>query len=386
VTGGAHAIAGVPTSITAFVGAAVRGPRNKPVRLASFAEYERTFGGLAARRPLSYAVKHFFDNGGRLACVVRVGRRAVPTARELVGSAARKTGIHALERVDNFNLLVMPDAAAGVAVLTKAIAYCVRRRAFLLLDVPESAVAAAQVEAWIASITAPLRRRDAAAYFPRYLAPDPLRSGTVHAFPAAGALAGVYARTDAARGVWKAPAGTEATITGARGVAVALADGSIERLSALGVNCLRTLPGNRTVAWSARTMRGADASADEYKYVPVRRLALFLEESVYRGTQWVVFEPNDERSWTKIRLNVGNFLHDLFRQGAFQGATPSEAYFVKCGAETTTQDEISRGTLNVVVGFAPLRPAEFVVITIRQIARAKRPCARGRGRRRGLFA
>lgn len=373
VPSGVHPIDGVPTSIAAFVGAAARGRRNKPVRLASFAEYERKFGGLAARRPLGYAVKHFFDNGGRDAYVVRVGRRAVPTAAELRGSTARKTGIYALDDVDIFNLLVMPDPAVTVAVLAKAIAYCASRRAFLLLDVPEPAVTASLVEAWIASAAAPLRSRNAAAYFPRFRAPDSRRRGAVRAFPASGALAGVYARIDATRGVWKAPAGTEATIKGAVGLAVTLTDESMGRLNALGVNCLRAVPGQVPVAWGARTMRGADALADEYTYVAVRRTALFIEESISRGTQEGVPEPNDEPLWAKIRLNVGNFLDNLFRQGAFQGSRQNEAYFVKCDAGTTTQDDINHGAVNIVVGFAPLRPAEFVVLTIQQMACAARP-------------
>ena len=129
-----------------------------------------------------------------------------------------------------------------------------------------------------------------------------------------------------------------------------------------------SFPVNGRVVWGARTLRGADQLADEYKYVPVRRTALFIEESLYRGTQWVVFEPNDEPLWAQIRLNVGAFMQGLFRQGAFQGRTPREAYFVKCDKETTTQADINLGIVNIVVGFAPLKPAEFVVIKIQQIA------------------
>jgi phage tail sheath protein FI len=362
----------VPTSIAAFVGAAARGPRNKPVRIQSFAEYQRTFGGLRPRRPLSYAVRHFFDNGGRQAYVVRVGRHARPTAAEISGSAAAKAGIHALERVDIFNLLVLPDPAASVAVLARALAYCGRRRAFLLLDVPESAATPAQVEAWILSSASPLRSRDAAAYFPRILAADALRGGAVRAFPVSGALAGVYARIDEKRGVWKAPAGVEATIVGAVGLATPLTDGSIETLNALGVNCLRARPGQEPIAWGARTMEasgsGSGGGADDWKYVNVRRLALYIEESISRGIRWAVFEPNTEPTWAKVRVDVGNFLHGLFLQGALQGDRPSKAFFVKCGPDTMSQGDVARGAMNVVVGFAPLRPAEFVMITLRQLA------------------
>jgi Bacteriophage tail sheath protein len=359
----------VPTSITAFVGATARGRRNKPVRLASFAEYRRAFGGLHARRPLSYAVKHFFDNGGRHAYVVRVGRHARPTAAELLGSAAAKTGIHALEGVDTFNLLVLPDSTASVGVLARALTYCGRRRAFLLLDVPASAATPGQVEAWIASSAQRIRSRDAAAYFPQLLAADPLRGGAIRAFPAAGAVAGVYSRIDERRGVWKAPAGVEATIVGAVGLAAPLTDGSIGTLNALGVNCLRTQPGQQPVAWGARTMGGAD----DWKYVNVRRLALYIEESISRGIKWAVFEPNDEPMWARVRRSVENFLHDLFLQGALRGDRPSKAFFVKCGADTMSQDDITRGVMNVVVGFAAVRPAEFVIITLRQIVGRKCP-------------
>jgi phage tail sheath protein FI len=174
------------------------------------------------------------------------------------------------------------------------------------------------------------------------------------------------ARTDATRGVWKAPAGVDAGVMGASGLAHPMSEGESEQLNPLGINCLRTFPQVGSVVWGARTLRGANALADEYKYVPVRRLALFIEESLVRGTQWVVFEPNDERLWSQIRTSLGAFMQDLFRQGAFQGRTPREAYFVVCDAETTTQYDIDRGIVNIVVGFAPLKPTEFVVIGIQQ--------------------
>jgi uncharacterized protein len=153
-----------------------------------------------------------------------------------------------------------------------------------------------------------------------------------------------------------------------RGLTVGMTDDENGLLNPLGINCLRSFPVFGRVVWGARTMRGADQMADEYKYVPVRRLALYIEESLYRGTQWVVFEPNDEPLWAQIRLNIGAFMQDLFRQGAFQGDTPAKAYFVKCDAQTTTQFDIDRGIVNIIVGFAPLKPAEFVVIKIQQIA------------------
>jgi uncharacterized protein len=190
----------------------------------------------------------------------------------------------------------------------------------------------------------------------------------VRDFAPSGAIAGVIARTDLQRGVWKAPAGLEATINGVMGLGVKLTDAENGELNPLGVNCLRTMPAAGTVIWGARTMVGDDRLASQWKYLPVRRLALFIEESLYRGTQWAVFEPNDEPLWSQLRLNLGVFMHDLFRQGAFQGQSPKEAYFVQCDSTTTTQSDIDRGIVNVVVGFAPLKPAEFVVLYIQQIA------------------
>jgi phage tail sheath protein FI len=139
-------------------------------------------------------------------------------------------------------------------------------------------------------------------------------------------------------------------------------------LNPLGINCIRSFPVTGHAVWGARTLAGSDVLASEWKYVPVRRTALFIEESLFRGTQWVVFEPNDEPLWAQIRLNLGAFMHNLFRQGAFQGVTPKDAYFVKCDKETTTQTDINLGIVNILVGFAPLKPAEFVVIKIQQMA------------------
>ena len=214
-----------------------------------------------------------------------------------------------------------------------------------------------------------INARNAALYFPRVLEADPLSQGQEDTFAPCGIIAGIMARTDSQRGVWKAPAGLDASINGILGFDVELKDDDSGTLNPLGINCLRSFPpvGGRVV-WGARTLRGADQLADDYKYVPVRRLALFLEESLYRGTQWVVFEPNDEPLWAQIRLNVGAFMHDLFVQGAFQGSTPQKAYFVKCDSESTTQNDINRGVVNIVVGYAPLKPAEFVVIKIQQMA------------------
>jgi phage tail sheath protein FI len=197
---------------------------------------------------------------------------------------------------------------------------------------------------------------------------NPLSEDRPEAFAPCGAVAGVIARTDAARGVWKSPAGIDAVLNGVLGLQLTLTDPENGAINQLGVNCLRSFPTSGPVVWGSRTLTGADSLANEWKYLPVRRMALYLEESLYRGTQWVVFEPNDEPLWAQIRLNIGAFMQNLFRQGAFQGTSPREAYFVKCDRETTTQTDINLGIVNIVVGFAPLKPAEFVVIKLQQIA------------------
>ncbi len=212
------------------------------------------------------------------------------------------------------------------------------------------------------------RSKNAALYFPRLRQPNPLRDNQMEDFATGGAVAGVFARTDTERGVWKAPAGLDAILVGVPALSVPLTDPENGDLNPLGVNCLRAFQAAGRVVWGARTLRGSDQLADEYKYVPVRRTALYIEESLYRGLKWVVFEPNDEPLWAQIRLNVGAFMHNLFRKGAFQGTTPRDAYFVKCDSETTTQNDIDLGIVNIIVGFAPLKPAEFVIIQLQQIA------------------
>ncbi|MGW0522249.1 phage tail sheath family protein [Crossiella sp. NPDC003009] len=505
-------ITGVPTSIAAFVGAALRGPADTPVHITSFADYTATFGELHAKSPMSHAVYHFYLNGGSEAEIVRLAgtgakrstatyhgltleasgagvwgdrirfrvdhdtatgaanlynltvrdngtgaeerylnistdkdssrslRKVLrssllvrlpdgtegPTARpeehedpadgvdpladpptppkpeeedgngtstgladgddggELdaaayTGNQDRKTGLYALDRADIFNMLYLPGVA-GVSTITdtvypKAADYCHKRRAMLIVEPGKDVdtVSKAVLAASPAGGGNPFGidrslRPNVAAYFPWLDMADPAEEGGVREFPPGGAVAGIWARTDALRGVWKAPAGTEAGPNGAQELTVKLTDTEHGRLNPLGLNCLRSFPVTGNVVWGARTLAGADRLADQWKYLPVRRLALFVEESLYRGTQWVVFEPNDEPLWSSVRLNVGAFMNNLFRQGAFQGQTPQQAYLVKCDRENNPQNDIDRGILNILVGFAPLKPAEFVLIHIQQLA------------------
>lgn len=487
-------ITGVGTSITAFVGSALKGPTDKAILIHSFAEYERNFGGLWKSSNMSYAVYLYFLNGGSDAIIVRVANNAVKTAftktnsplvleaanpggwanslkitvnqdvpkdklkedasyfnliirdandnvlegflnlspkdgaRQaskvledesflvrvknlpanadvskmktdpgeiyaaaggtdgdaltddiVAGNATTKTGMYALDEADLFNMMCIPPYDANdntpSSLYTKVLAYCEKRRAVLLVDSPsgwKSKDAPKDATNGIDGSGFGLaRHKNAAIFFPRLRVQDPLDENRLRTVSPSGAVAGVIARTDSQRGVWKSAAGIEASIMGAADLEVRLTDPENGELNPIGVNCLRVMGVAGRVVWGARTMVGADGLADQWKYLAVRRTALYIEESLYRGTQWVVFEPNDEPLWGQIRLNVGAFMHDLFRKGAFQGSTPKEAYLVKCDKETTTQYDIDRGIVNIVVGFAPLKPAEFVIIKIQQLAGQK---------------
>jgi phage tail sheath protein FI len=302
--------------------------------------------------------------GGADGDVLSPGTGDFHTALNAGGSG---TGVHLLDTVSLFNLLVVPGETDPATIQTLE-SYCRKERAFLIADV-SSAVTLATLEAsGPGSTITGDDSINAAFYFPWVQAADPLQQNRTGLFPPSGFVAGIYARTDASRGVWKAPAGSDASLTGAVGLSVVLTDDQNGVLNPQAVNCIRSFPVYGIVLWGARTLRGNDQVGSEWKYIPVRRLALYIEGSLYRGTQWVVFEPNDEPLWAQIRLNVGAFMQDLFRKGAFQGQTPRDAYFVKCDSETTTQSDINLGIVNILVGFAPLKPAEFVVIQIQQMA------------------
>ncbi|MEN6325530.1 MAG: phage tail sheath subtilisin-like domain-containing protein, partial [Syntrophomonas sp.] len=228
-----------------------------------------------------------------------------------IADRSKRKGIYALESVDIFNLLCLPGVT-DPGILMDAGAYCKERRAFMIVDAPANKKDPSAM--YDAARSTALPKTDyAAVYYPWLKIADPLQNGKQLLQPPCGTIAGLYARTDSARGVWKAPAGTDATLTGVQAVDYTLTDLENGTLNPLGVNCIRVLPVYGAVAWGARTLRGADEMASEWKYIPIRRLALYIEESLYRGTQWVVFEPNDEPLWSQIRLNVGAFMHNLFR-------------------------------------------------------------------------
>ncbi|NEQ78916.1 MAG: phage tail sheath family protein [Moorea sp. SIO2I5] len=296
------------------------------------------------------------------------------TSTNFTEGEGEKEGIYALEKADLFNLLCIPpykQEANGLdvetGVIEDAITYCEKRRAMMILDSPSGwnskGAAKSGIDGDVGS-TSP----NAAVFFPRLKMPNPLKENQMETFSACGAVAGIFARTDATRGVWKAPAGLDAVLRGVAGVSVPLTDPENGELNPKGINCLRNRPPAGKIVWGSRTRVGDDMLASEWKYIPVRRLALYLEETLYRNTKWAVFEPNDEPLWSQLRLSIGSFMQNLFKQGAFQGSSPKDAYFVKCDKETTTQYDIDRGIVNIMIGFAPLKPAEFVILKFQQIA------------------
>jgi phage tail sheath protein FI len=291
---------------------------------------------------------------------------STPAFHTALNAGGSGTGVHLLDTVSIFNLLCVPGENDPTTI-NQLQKYCRDERAFYIVDAAESDSFTSLQNGPPAGIIKD-EAINSAFYFPWVNAPDPLQQGRIRAYPPCGFVAGIYAATDATRGVWKAPAGIDAGLSGEAGLKTVLTDLQNGTLNVRAVNCLRSFPVYGDVVWGARTLRGNDQVGSEWKYVPIRRLALFLESSLFEGTQWVVFEPNDERLWSQIRLNVGAFLQGLFLQGAFQGTTPQSAYFVKCDGENNPQASINLGVVNILVGFAPLYPAEFVVIQIQQMA------------------
>ncbi|WP_347986628.1 phage tail sheath subtilisin-like domain-containing protein [Methylomonas sp. AM2-LC] len=278
------------------------------------------------------------------------------------------TGLYLLTKVDLFNLLVVPGESDPVTVNTLQ-AFAKQNTAFLI-----TSSASTDTYANLSQNASPDSRLtgdnacNAAYYFPWINAPDPLQQNNLRAFPPCGFVAGIYAQIDSNNGVWKAPAGVNASIRGSSSLLETLNDQEQGVLNNKAINCLRNFPSYGMVIWGARTLQGSSSQSSEWEYIPVRRTALFIEASVKRGLQWVVFEINAEPLWAQIRLSISTFLETLFQQGAFQGQTPQQAYFVKCDQTTTSQTDINQGLVNIVIGFAPLKPAEFIVINLQQIA------------------
>jgi phage tail sheath protein FI len=373
VPSGVRSIHGVNRAQAAFVGWSTRGPVDEALVLRSWSDYEHEYGSLAPQSLLGYAVKHFFMNGGTEALVARITgddpaaaiEPDTPDFEAALHGADRGLDLLAATR-DGFDVLSVPGETNPLEI-QQLQQFCANHRAFLIVDSPPDADVATLSNGPDPALLGP-DAANSALYFPWLFAPDPLQGGGPRSFPPSGFVAGVIARTDRQRGVWKAPAGTEATVMGVTGPVIPLDDAAIHALNPLAVNGIRSMPQRGTLVWGSRTLEGVDTRQSDWKYIPVRRTALFIEESIHRGIEWAVFEPNDEPLWMQLREAVEVFLDGLFREGAFQGEKASDAYFVRCDRETTTQADMNRGIVNVMVGFAPLKPAEFVVLKIEQMA------------------
>jgi uncharacterized protein len=356
-----------PTGILAVVGRFASGPTDTPVALTSAAEVTERFGPPLPDGDAALSLVSFFANGGRRACGVRVADdAAVPLAEALLGRAEEGTGLHALTGLADPDLVCLPDATRldreeAAHLVTAAASLCAAQRRFLLVDPPAEFADGDGVVDWADRYG--LRLRDAALYVPRVLVEDATIGGR-RAIATSAAVAGVYARTDRQRGVWKAPAGVEADLRGVVGLAVELGSREQDRLNPEGIDVLRRLPDGRIVAWGARTLAG-DSSDPEWMYVPVRRTAVTIERALLAGLAWTTAEPNEPRLWADIRADVEHLLDRLWREGAFPGATPQEAYVVRCGlGQTMTQADVDRGVVILEVGIALVRLAEFVVLRL----------------------
>lgn len=280
-----------------------------------------------------------------------------------------------LRKVRDVNIVLLPGQSmaadgSGNPVIDAAISHCEATGSRMVLVDPPAGLELDQA-AEVSALSLPTSTYSVL-YYPWVKMANPFYNRDTNASapvtltvaPSAFA-AGIWARTDGTRGVWKAPAGVEATVRGMAGLEFQVEDGEQDQLNPEGVNCLRKLPSFGAVLWGTRTL--STKANPEWRYVPVRRTALYVESSIYNGIQWAVFEPNDHRLWSSLRANVGAFMDGLFRAGAFQGQKASDAYFVRCGlGDTMTQDDVDRGMVVVIVGFAPLKPAEFVIVRIQQ--------------------
>ena len=336
-------ITGAPTSTAAFIGIASSGPYT-PTRIASFAEYQSTFGSPQGAGFLGHAVRGFFQNGGTRCYVLRIEATSDPVA-----------SLQALESLDDVSIMCSPDENAIAGLAAALIEHCERMRyRIAVLDAP-------QAPAPTEGPPDTLRSSYAAYYYPWVLLPECAEHGVI-AVPPCGHIAGIYARTDSQQGVWHAPSAKK--ILGVAGLDQTVTDEQGEAFNAVGVNTLRYFPERGNLVWGARTT----SSDPEWKYVNIRRYLIYLEQSIDNGTQWAVFEPNGEPLWDAVRRSVSDFLFNEWKNGALQGSTPDHAFFVRCDRTTMTQDDIDNGRLIVEVGVAALRPAEYIIFRIGQWA------------------
>jgi uncharacterized protein len=336
---GPQPIEGVPTATAAFLGETQTGPTS-PTLVTSGQQYQDVFGGFfGIDKYLPYAVEGFFGNGGKRCYICKV------TCGDYAGALAK------LEPIQDVSLLYTPNAQATPNLCNMLISHCEWLKRFCIVD---SLKGEAPSE-----VTKPQASAHTALYYPWIYV---VHNGQNCLVPPGGYVAGVYARTDIERGVHKAPANE--VVNGAVDLEFVISKSQRDSLNPLGVNCICTFEGRGIRVWGARTL----SSDLEYKYVNVERLLIYLEQSIRRGTEWVVFEPDAEATWAKVKMQVENFLYQAWQAGVLMGAKPQEAYFVKCDRTTMTQNDIDNGRLNIIVGVAVVKPAEFLIVRVNQKA------------------
>ncbi|MDY0059781.1 MAG: phage tail sheath family protein [Myxococcota bacterium] len=368
---GTKPIETVGTSTVGFLGECNVGPVNEPVLCTNWSQYTKTFGDFANSEYLAHAVYGFFNNGGGRCFVLNVGNweemskskdkdkpKFASKAALYIGSdngPGTRTGLKAFEEVDEINIVSTPgqtDPAIQDAVLS----HCENMRyRFAVLDAPEVIE-----KGGVDKIPKPRDSKYGAYYFPWIEVYDPLK-GNIYQ-PPSGYMCGIYARSDSERGVHKAPANE--IVRGALGLRYNITKGEQDILNPKGINCIRTFKNRGIRVWGARTI-SSDAS---WRYINVRRLFNMVEESIERGTQWVVFEPNDQKLWKRVTRDITAFLMRVWRSGALFGETPEQSFFVKCDAETNPPEVIDAGQMICEIGMCPVKPAEFVIFRIGQMA------------------
>jgi phage tail sheath protein FI len=352
----AKTIDGVSTTTAAFVGETERGSVTEARLITSYDEFKQHYGMPLKDRHLARSVQLFFANGGSRLYIARVDTKPGSALEERPYQQAFRL----FDPIDDISLIAVPGVGPA-SMIEFAAVYCrTRQDCFFIADVPSSVNSVAEAQQVMKSL------RDtssyAACYFP-WLSLKEANTRSVVQVPPSGAVAGVYARIDTTRAVWNAPAGTQATVRGVAGLAFSVSDKEQELLNPLGLNVIRDNVAPDMVVWGARTLA---KNEPEFRYVPVRRTAIYLEKSIKQGIQWAVFEPNDAALWSQLKEYISSFMYATFVAGAFAGSKSDEAFFVKCDGETTTQADIDNGVVTIQVGFAPLRPAEFVVFQIQQ--------------------
>jgi len=361
---GAKPIEGVSTSTAGFVGMAETGDLDKPALITSWGQFVSKFGRYTTDKPyLAPSVYGFFANGGQRCFVVRVKDGA--DDGDYVGTdggPGNRTGLQVFNEIDEVNIVCIPGITSKT-VQTAMITHCESLRdRFCILDSKKDANMT-DIQAQKNDVVS--ERGYAALYYPWIKVPiETVENNKIKLIqefiPSSGYIAGIYARSDTERGVHKAPANE--IVRGALEIKLSITKGEQDILNPKGINCIRTFPGRGIRVWGARTT-SSDAL---WKYINVRRLFLYIEESIEEGTQWVVFEPNDEKLWGRVRATITEFLTRVWRDGALMGAKAEEAFFVKCDRTTMTQDDIDNGRFICIIGIAPVKPAEFVIFRIAQ--------------------